>query len=135
MPRRAKSGVNPVHLILILVAVGAVVGGGWLFLGRASDPFSKLTVLPVSDYKVNANQLRGNVYRTEGTIDDQLKWTPGKGRLFSVEITDGQETFPVGLLVPAEKSGENIQRGQTFIFKVEVGDGGTLIVQELQKKI
>jgi hypothetical protein len=64
----------------------------------------------------------------EAVVGDQLRFVKS-ARLFSVEI--GGEA--VSLLVPAELRDVNIQKGQRFLFKVEVGDKGVLKALDAKK--
>ncbi len=98
--------------------------------GRVNDPFRTMTALPVQDYLENANSLRGNVYKLDGTISKSLEWSPTAGRLFSVEV-NGNDVIPV--LVPSQFNQVNIERGQHFIFKIEVGEKGILRAQDVKK--
>ena len=68
-----------------------------------------------------------------GVIEEQLRWTPENGRLFSLETTHGTETTPLPIRVPQEFSKQNIDRGGEFRFVVEVGKDGLLIAQQIEK--
>ncbi len=129
MARRASSSAHPVWILLAAVLVLAAVAGGYLLFGKASDPYRTLSPLPVSDYLQNSNSLRGNVYKIEGTVAQSLQWSPTGGRLFSVEV--GDEMLPV--LVPPSFNSVNIERGQRFNFKIEVGDRGVLKALDVKK--
>jgi hypothetical protein len=128
MARRASSSINPMWLVAAALVLAAAVGGVVLFKDRVSDPFRTLPPFPVSDYMQNSNSLRGNVYKVDCVIGDQLGYTQ-VGRLFAVEI--GGE--PVSLLVPTDLREINIQKGQRFLFKVEVRNDGVLRALEARK--
>ena len=128
MARRASSSINPMWLIVAAAVLAAAVGAVLMFKDSVSDPYRTLTPFPVSDYMENSNSLRGNVYKIDCVVGDQLGYT-NVGRLFSVEI--GGE--PVSLLVPAELRDVNIQKGQRFLFKVVVGNKGELMAFEARK--
>ena len=140
MPRRASSGISRgqivglsivvlgicvVAFLLIRIMSGEILGGG--------SKASSATVLSISDYLENANSLRGNVYQVSGVIEEQLKWTPENGRLFSLEANHGGDTTPIPIRVPQEFSTQNIDRGAEFRFIVEVGKDGLLIAQNIEK--
>ncbi len=129
MARRASSSAHPAWMMLAALLVLAALGGGYVLFGKASDPYRTLTPLPVPDYLQNSNSLRGNVYKLEATVSESLQWSPTIGRLFSVEA--GGEMLPV--LVPPQFNSVNIERGQRFFFKLEVGDHGILLVQDVKK--
>jgi hypothetical protein len=128
MARRASSSVNPAWLIGAAVVLAVAVAAVLILKDTVNDPFRALPVFPVKEYMDNSNSLRGNVYRVECVVGDQLGYVEGK-RLFSVEI-NGE---PVSLLVPAELRETNIQKGQHFLFKVEVGNKGILKALEARK--
>jgi hypothetical protein len=107
----------------------AAVAGGYFLFGKASDPYRTLSPLPVADYLQNSNSLRGNVYKLEGSISQALQWSATAGRLFSVEV--GSEVLPI--LVPPNFNSVNIERGQRFNFKIEVGDRGVLKALDVKK--
>ena len=129
MARRASSSAHPVWILLAAFLVIAAVAGGYFLFGKASDPYRTLSPLPVVDYMGNSNSLRGNVYKIEGTVLQSLGWSPTDGRLFSVEV--GSEVLPVR--VPRDFNSVNIERGQRFNFKVEVGDSGVLKALDVKK--
>lgn len=114
----------------MLLALAAIFGG-WALYKTVSDPFRTLTPLEVSAYLENANSLRGNVYKVTGTVETQLAWAPEKGRLYSVEVNDRKDIL--ALLIPAAFNRMNIQMGQRYFFKIEVGDKGVLEVRDLRK--
>jgi len=128
MARRASSSINPWWLIAAAVVLVAVVAAVLMFKDTVSDPFRALPPFPVKDYMENSNSLRGNVYRVDCVVGDQLHYAQGS-RLFTVEVS-GE---PVSLLVPAELREINIQKGQRFLFKVEVGNKGILKAVEARK--
>jgi hypothetical protein len=128
MARRASSSINRIWLIVAAVVLAAAVGAVLIFKDSVTDPYRTLTPFPVADYMENSNSLRGNVYKVDCVVGDQLGYT-NAGRLFTVEI--GGE--PVSLLVPAELRDVNIQKGQRFLFKVEVGYKGVLKALEARK--
>lgn len=131
MVRRASSSVNPWWTGGVVLLVLAAICGGWLLYRTVSDPFRTLTPLDVTAYLENANSLRGNVYKVTGTIATQLAWSPQTGRLYSVEVNDHNDML--ALLLPANFNSLNMQVGQRYFFKIEVGDKGILQVRELRK--
>jgi hypothetical protein len=129
MARRASSSAHPIWILIAVVLLCGATGGGYLLFRGASDPYRTMTALPVQDYLENSNSLRGNVYKLDGAIGKLLAWSKTEGRLFSVEV--GSEIVPI--LVPAEFNKENIERGQRYFFKIEVGDKGILRAQDVKK--
>jgi len=121
MGRRASSSVNPAWFVIVAVVVVAAIAGGWALKGTVADPFRTLAPFPTSEYLQNSNSLRGNVYKLEGVVSEQLAYA-NNARLISIEV-NGE---PVSLIVPAELRDVNVQKGQRLLFKVEVGDKGIL---------
>jgi hypothetical protein len=130
MARRASSSSHPLWVFLAVGLALAAIGGGVLLYGRFSDPYRTMSSFPIQDYMENANSLRGNVYKLDGTVDKSLTWSASAGRLFSVQV-NGNEVVPI--VVPEEFNQINIERGQHFIFKIEVGDKGVLLAKEVKK--
>lgn len=128
MPRRASSSAHPLWLIAAAVLVVAAIGGG-LLIRSQGDPFRTVAALPVKDYLDNSNSLRGNIYKLDGTIAKSIDWSAEAGRLFAVE--SGGEVLAV--LVPPQFSAMNIERGQRYVFKLEVAEKGVLRAQEVRK--
>ena len=128
MARRASSSVNPVWLIAAAAILAVAVAAVLILKDTVSDPFRALPPFPVKDYTENSNSLRGNVYRMECVVGDQLHYDQGS-RLFAVEI-NGE---PVSLLIPTALREVNIQKGQRFLFKVEVVNNGILRALEARK--
>src|SRR5258708_6580600 len=131
MVRRASSSVHPLWAGAAVILIAAAMIGGWLLFKTASDPFRTLTALDVAGYLVNANSLRGNVYKLSAIVDTQLAWAPREGRLYSVEVETRNDVLAV--MIPATFNGMNIQKGQRYFFKIEVGDKGILRVQDIRK--
>src|SRR4051812_39627749 len=131
MARRASSSVNPLWVAGVVALVVAAMAGGWFLYKNVSDPYRTLTALDVPAYLENANSLRGNVYKLQATVDNQLAWAPAVGRLFSIEANGRTDMLPI--MIPAEFNSMNIQKGQRYFFKLEVGDKGVLRVKDIRK--
>lgn len=130
-PRRASSSAHPLWFIIALILMGGLACGGYRVFSQLNDPFRTLTPFPVQSYLENSNALRGNVYRIDATVANQLRWSPSVGRLYSVEI-DGSGD-PVAVLIPMKFNSINIQKGQRFAFEIEVGEKGILRTRSLRK--
>ena len=128
MARRASASTNPVWFIVIAAIALVALGGAFALKGRVADPYRTLSVFPVADYMQNSNSLRGNTYKLEAIVGEQLQFS-ASARLFTVEA----DSEPVAILIPAALREVNIQKGQRFIFKVEVGDKGVLKALEAKK--
>ncbi|MEO5719691.1 MAG: hypothetical protein ABIR29_14120 [Chthoniobacterales bacterium] len=129
--RRASSSVNPWWLGGVVLLIVAAIVGGWALFKNVSDPYRTLTSLDVPIYLKSADSLRGNVYKLNATVAAQLAWAPSEGRLYSVDVADRDDILP--LLIPAEFNRLNIQKGQHYFFKIEVGEKGILRVRDIRK--
>lgn len=119
--------------LVFLLALGGAGFWGWKHFHPA-DPLTGLPELVIADYFSNANSLRGNVYRLKGVVDDNLAWSPEKGKIVSLIVTssDGSRSEPLPVKIPADIT-ENIQSGQTLTLRVKVHLGGLLIADQIFK--
>ena len=128
MARRASSPAHPLWIVAALVLVASAIAGGF-FIRSQGDPFRAVAALPVHEYLENSNSLRVNVYKLDGTISRSVDYSQTRGRLFAVE-SQGEV---LAVLVPPEFNSRNIERGQRYVFKLEVADKGVLRVQDIKK--
>ena len=135
MPRRAKSGLNIGQILIGFIILGAVVGGGWFFLAHGGDPYATTPTLDVNEYRDRSASLEGNTYKLTGTVQEQLDRSEDQGRLLHVTIKkeDGSLGDPVGIQIPASLDTQNIQKGQDFLFVVEVSRMGMLTATAVEK--
>ncbi len=131
MARRGKHSIKPLWLGIAAALVVLAFVGSRLFISATSDPFRTIEPLDVGAYLENANSLRSNVYKLEGEVVNSLAWSPSSGRLFAVSVTGGSDVVPV--LVTTKFNHINIQKGQRFIFLLEVDDKGILRTRDLTK--
>lgn len=131
MARRSHSSISPLLIgIAIVVIIAGIIGVRYFAVG-AGQPYRKYEKLEVQTYLENSNSLRGNSYRVEGEILNDLAWSPTQGRLFSLELEKKLAVIPV--LIPTSLNNVNIQKGQRFIILLEVMDNGLLQVREMTK--
>jgi hypothetical protein len=131
MSRRASSSVHPFWIIGAVALLAVATLGGWALYRSVSDPYRTITPLDVSVYLENANSLRGNVYKVTASVNTQLAWAPREGRLYSVEVEGRSDILP--LMIPASFNSINVQKGQRYFFKIEVGEKGILRVEDIRK--
>jgi hypothetical protein len=134
MPRKRPSRFPIPTAILIALPVAAAVFFSWKFLRGKDAAYEGVPTLEVGDYYENANSLRGNTYQFTGTVEDNLRWVGGKGRVISVAVkrSDGSPGDPLPVRIPPDIT-DNIQNGQSFVFKVSVGEGGVLDAEAMRK--
>lgn len=143
MPRRASSGGNIGQMAGIAVAIIAffviaallikLIAGD--FIGGAAGGKRKIgnaDPLSLTSYRDNANSLRGNLYQIDGKIEEMLRWSEN-GRLISFEASDGSSTIPVPVLVPADFSNVNLERGALMSLVVRVDREGTLVAESIDQ--
>ncbi len=131
MARRGKNSVKPLWIGIALALIVVAFLGSRLFTSSVSDPYRTIPTLDSKAYLDNANSLRGNVYKVEGEIVNSLALSPSEGRLFSVSVGNDNNVLPV--LVTRNFNEVNIQKGQKFIFLLEVDDKGILRTKKLNK--
>ena len=131
MARRSKKSRLPLGIVIAVVLIVAAFLGSRFFITTTSQPFRTATPLDVETYLENANSLRGNVYRMQGEVLNLLGWSSTKGRLIAVGVDNGRQVVPV--LVTTDFSHINIQKGQKFIFLLEVDDKGILRTKDMTK--
>ncbi len=140
MARRANSKIRPLWVALILGALALAAAVGVLVQNTGGDPFRTDQELDIDEYLTNANSLQGNVYKIHGSIAQSLGYSREKGRLFSVNVSgrdsgdgngSGGGVLPV--LVPKDLSYLNLQKGQQYIFRLQVGDAGLLRALDMKK--
>jgi hypothetical protein len=129
--RRSKKSRLPLGIVIAVVLIVAAFLGSRFFITTTSQPFRTATPLDVETYLENANSLRGNVYRMQGEVLNLLGWSSTKGRLIAVGVDNGRQVVPV--LVTTDFSHINIQKGQKFIFLLEVDDKGILRTKDMTK--
>ncbi|MEO6054361.1 MAG: hypothetical protein ABIP97_10135 [Chthoniobacterales bacterium] len=131
MARRSRSKPNYVVIIIAAVLVLGALLGAKFFMTQTGDPYRKYEKLDVGTYLENSNSLRGNVYKVEGEVMNDLAWSPTEGRLYSFGVDKNASVIPV--LIPSVLNHVNIQKGQRFVLLLEVMDNGILRAKEITK--
>ena len=133
MPRRASSKVQPLWIVAVAAAAVLAVGLGILWGNQGGDPFRTVPELPLQDYLSDARSLRGNTYKVKGVIYQSLGYSKNKGRLVSVEVGAGTDGNMIPILIPPDLGYLNLQKGQLYVFRLEVGDAGILLARDMKK--
>lgn len=128
--RRSRKSPRILWLVLLIVIAVAAIGALAVFSGDGK-PYRTTPELEIEAYLENSKSLRGNIYRVEGEILNSLARSPSSGRLISIGVDEGREVVPV--LVTPEFDGINLQKGQKFIFQLEVDNSGFLRTKGLTK--
>jgi hypothetical protein len=129
MARKRKSPPRA-GWILGLITVGILLFAAIYLLGsKDSNPARTTPPLDVASYLANANSLRGNIYKLQGTVAESLSWSPDSGRLIAVQ-TEG-DIIPI--LVTPDFNSMNIQKEQRLEFILEVDEKGILRTRKVTK--
>ena len=139
MARRSKNK-NKSHLAVYLIIGAAVIGAmviGKFVLDKRSQHFAGLSELTVSDMQDGATTLSGNEYRLTGKITQKEKWTPDQGQLINVSVDQGekgQDKGNIPVFVPAGVDKINLEKGQSYTFKVEINRAGLPVALDIKAK-
>ena len=80
----------------------------------------------------NGNSLSGNVYKLTGIVTNKERYTSDNGQIISIEVDDNGQPVDLGVYVPVELYGTNLDRGDEITSRVEVRTGGILALQEFR---
>lgn len=129
MVRKRKSPRKTGWLFGVVV-LGVLLIAGIYLMGSKEDTEVRTTpLLDIPSYLANADSLRGNIYKLEGTVSESLAWSPDSGRLIAVEVDEN--LIPV--LVTPEFSSMNIQKELKLVFLLEVDENGILRTRKVNK--
>ncbi len=133
MARRASSSTNPILLVGIGVAIIALVFVGKFLLTKKSESFSDAFPLDVKAFLEDGNAFRGDEFFIEGKIDEKLRWTPSDGQVVSIRVKTpgGEEIIPIQ--IPSKFSDLNIDREQSYAFKIDIKEGGIPIATAIKR--
>ena len=139
MARRSRSKTNTknnmaVYIIVAVAVLGALVAGK-LILDKRSQHFSNVDELSIKDFQNNANSMSGSTYRVSGKIVEKLKWTSDNGQLISISSDQtGGKSGMIGIMVPSGVDKINLEKGQSYTFKVEIDREGLPVALDLKAK-
>ncbi len=120
-------GFFVIAALLIKLIAGDMIGLGGNTKKRAPGSAAALSL---TNYRENANSLRGNLYQVEGKIEEMLRWSEN-GRLLSFDATEGSGSIPVPIFVPSEFSTVNLERGAEMRIVVQVDREGMLVAKSI----
>lgn len=147
MARRSRKKQKNTQLPTIIGAVAALalVAGGFFYLksskSGADRDFSPVE-FPMETYVNNGNSLRGanNYYSLTGEVFEKRSPTTTTGLKLFVEVEIDPATYPanfpksLGIFVPAEINGPNIETKQSYHFIVQAARDGSLTAVEYESK-
>ena len=116
--------ILPPLILVVAIIIGVAVLGG-KFEGTVRDNF------PIANYLNNPKTFAGNAYDTVASIDVQLAYKDGVGRILSIKPVNGGGT--VALFVPSSLENFNPQVGQKYSMSVKIDESGKLVLNSFKK--
>jgi hypothetical protein len=135
MSRRASSSLHPGMIGGIIIAIVALVFIGKSTFSKKQAGFGNMPKLSMEEYLQNGNSLRGNEYVLDGKIDGILGGDETKDgtRLVSVQIESSGGAEFIGVEIPPELKGHNIEREQRYSFRVTFRQGGIAVANAINR--
>lgn len=114
-------------------AIATIVGllAGYFVAKHLRDPLRTLEQFPVAKYLDNHRAVAGSRFRGELSVEADLGWKEGVGRLM-VFSTRG-EPRPLVVMIPAHLAQIYFTKGQTYLAELEVKDGGLIYANSCRK--
>lgn len=127
--RSRRSGVWMLMILVLAILLGSGAVIIWQVL---QDPLRTLPAFEVERYLEEPLAMRGGRYAARMSVEADLGWEAGKGRLLAMRPLDGGQEIAV--LIPSEAAGErDFRRGQRFDMEVTVA-GDTIVRAEKLKQ-
>ena len=130
--RRANRSGAPRAYVWIVPVVVVLATGGW-FLHVFSDPFRNLERPDLPSYVESAKSFQGGTYLLEGSVEEQLGYREGRGKLIGLRCPETRGPVFIPVLVPDSLGSFQLQKGQRLQVKAR-GDARGLFVAEVIRK-
>lgn len=133
MARRSRNKQsNPAPLILGGVAVLAAIVVGYTLLPKGES--SQAKSFPLETYTESCNSLRGSEYSVSGEILENFHHDPNVGKFIFLTVEQDASASPdspqsVGILIPSDVDGPNLETKQKYSFVVSVKKEGMLVAK------
>lgn len=124
MARRASSSFHPGILIGLAAVVLVAVFAGKSLISHRKTSFGDLSPLRLQELLENGDSLRGNQYLVSGEIDEKLRWTADRGQVVSVKVSPEHGDGLIGIEIPPQFNGMNIDPKQRYAFRIRFRQGG-----------
>ena len=132
-------------MIIGAIAAVAVIAGGFIFINNNNDSKNSdytPVEFPMETYVNNGNSLRGsnNYYILTGEVFEKRLPKSTTGLKLFVDVDVDSATYPVGLpksvgiFVPSDINGPNIETKQSYKFTVQASRDGNLTAVEYTSK-
>ncbi|WP_026292623.1 hypothetical protein [Rubritalea marina] len=144
MSRRARRKTPQSRKKSSSVNIPMIMGGAALALAIISFFFKSdqspeeaaARDFPLAIYVEDCNSLRGNQYQISGEITENAQQDPSVGKFIFLRVDNVPRDTPsdtpqqVGILVPSDLTGPNIETRQNYSFIVEVRKEGYLVASK-----
>ena len=127
--KRGKS--NALLIWGSVLALLIVLGGGALLYTHLTDPLRTLEAFPVSKYLENYRSLQGAQFRGDLTVENDLGFQDGVGRLMVFSTKESPHPFVV--MIPPSLAGTYFTKGQHYLAALEVKEGGLIYANSCKK--
>lgn len=121
--------------ILVIGIVIAVLLGVLLVLlawkHTVNNPYRTLEKFSAEKYFENPGSLTGNRFQATLRVEGDLGWTSGVGKLMVFSVDGDSRYIPV--LVPDDKLDYSFSKGQTYLAKIYVQEGGLISATDFKK--
>ena len=113
---------------IILLTIGI---GGYLLYNHLNDPLRTLEVFPVMKYLEGYKSLQGSRFKGELTVENDLGFKDGAGRLMTFSAKES--THPFVVMIPQSLAATYFVKGQHYLAELEVKDGGLIYANFCRK--
>ena len=133
MARRASSSTNPLLVIGIAVAIVIAVFAGKLLLSKKSASFADVNPLVVQDLLDNGVSLRDYEYFVEGKVVERFIRRANSASVISLRVKSDSKEEIIPIKIPANLIKGNIEREQSYAFKVKIDEGGIPVATAINR--
>ena len=114
-----------------VLALLLLIGGGALLYAHLTDPLRTLEVFPVTKYLDNYRSLQGAQFKGDLTVENDLGYKDGIGRLMVFSTKESPHPFVV--MIPPSLASTYCTKGQHYLAALEVKEGGLIYANSCKK--